>query len=100
LLKELGAIGQELQAIADQAAEGIRDPRSGAPRLADARGGLGRVEPDLGLAVVLQACEGVEEQQGLVRCPSAATSKLMDAVEFGEQGLAVERCRGRWPIEG
>jgi hypothetical protein len=33
---------------------------------------LGRIEPDLGLAVVLEAREGVEEQEGLVRGPPAA----------------------------
>jgi hypothetical protein len=33
-----------------------RDPVEGL------QGGLGRVEPDLGLAIVLQAGEGVEEQ--------------------------------------
>jgi hypothetical protein len=60
----------------------------------------GRVEPDLGLALVLEACKGVEEQQGLVRGPPAALGELADAVEPGEQGLAVEGCRGRCPIEG
>lgn len=58
----------------------------------------GRVEPDLGLAVVLETGEGVQEQQGLVRGPPAAAGELADAVEPGEQGLAVERGRGR--IEG
>jgi hypothetical protein len=49
---------------------------------------------------VLQAREGIEEQQCLVRGPPAAAGELTDAVEPGEHGLAVERYRGRWPIEG
>ena len=42
----------------------------------------------------------MEEQQGLARGPPTAPSELTDAVEPGEQGLAVERYRGRWPIDG
>ena len=49
---------------------------------------------------MLEASEGVWEQQGLVRGPLAPAGKLTDAVEPVEQGLAVERYHGRWPIEG
>ncbi len=101
---KLGAIGQEPYAIIDQAPVGIGDVRPAAPgpvatkqRVHDR---FGRVEPDLGLPVMLQAGKGVEEQQGLVRGPPAAAGELADAVEPGEQGLAVERYRGRWSIEG
>jgi hypothetical protein len=52
------------------------------------QGGLGGIERDLGLAVVLEAGEGVEEQQGLVWCPPAPLGELADAVEPGDQGLA------------
>jgi hypothetical protein len=40
---------------------------------------------------VLEASEGIEEQQGLVRCPPPDTGELADAVESGEQSLAVKR---------
>ena len=56
--------------------------------------GLGRVEPDLGLEIVLQASEGVEEQQGLVRCPSAVTSEAVGCRRTwraGSRGRAVPR---------
>ena len=102
-VEQVGAVGQLPQAIADETAVGVRGPRAGAPRPVDAQeglqGGLGRVEPDLGLAVVLQAGKGVEQQQRLVRGPPAAPGELTDAIEPGEQGLAVERYRGRCPIE-
>ena len=49
---------------------------------------------------MLEATEGVEEQEGLVRGPPAAAGELTDAVELGEQRLAVEWCRGRGSIEG
>jgi hypothetical protein len=48
---------------------------------------------------MLQAGKGIKKQQGLVRGSPAAAGELTDAVELGEQGLAVERY-GRWPIEG
>ena len=35
-----------------------------------------------------------------MRGAPAAAGELTNAVEPGEQGLAVERYRGRWPIEG
>jgi hypothetical protein len=99
----LGAVRQLPQAIADQAAVGVRDPRAGAPRPIDAQEGLhgrlGGIEPNLGLPVVVEASEGVQEQQRLVRRPPAAAGELTDAVEPGEQGLAVERYRGRSPVE-
>ena len=44
----------------------------------------------IGLPVMLEPREGIEEQQGLVGCPPAALAELADAVEPGEQGLAVE----------
>jgi len=40
---------------------------------------------------VLEAREGIEEQQGLVGCPPPALAELADAIEPGDQGLAVER---------
>ena len=36
---------------------------------------------------MLEASEGVEEQEGLVRGPPAAPGELADAVEPGEQDL-------------
>jgi len=98
-VEQVGAVGQLPQAIADETAVGVRDPRAAAPRPVDAQkrlqGGFGHVEPDLGLAVVLKAGEGVEQQEGLVRRPLPATSELTDAVEPGEQGLAAEWSRAR-----
>ena len=49
---------------------------------------------------MLQAREGVEEQQRFVRGSPAAAGELTDAVEPGEQSLPVERDRGWWLIEG
>ena len=49
---------------------------------------------------MLETSEGVEEQEGLVRRPPATTGELPDAVEPGEEGLAVERHCGKWLIEG
>jgi hypothetical protein len=43
------------------------------------------------LPVVLQASQGVEEEQRLVRGTPATAGELTNAVEPGEQGLAVER---------
>jgi hypothetical protein len=60
-IEQLGAVRQLPQAIADEAAVGIRDPRTGAPGPVDVQeglqGGRGPVAPDLGLAVVLEARE-------------------------------------------
>jgi hypothetical protein len=56
---------------------------------------FGRVEPDLGLALVLKAGKRVEGQQRFVWGTAAAAGKLTDAVDPGEQDLAVERHRGR-----
>jgi len=44
---------------------------------------------------MLEATEGVEEQERLVRGPPASAGELSDAIEHGQQGLAVERYRGR-----
>ena len=103
-IEELGAGGQVPEAVVDQATVGVGDVRPAAPgsvatkqRVHDR---LGRVEPDLGLAVVLQAREGVEEAGWFVRGSPAAAGELTDAVEPGEQSLAVERDRGWWLIEG
>ena len=97
-VEQVGAVGQLPQAIADETAVGVRDPRAGAPGPVGAQeglqGGLGRVDPDPSLAVVLQAREGVEEQLRFVRGSPPATSELTDAIEPGVQGLAVERYRG------
>jgi hypothetical protein len=47
-VEQVGAVGQLPQAVADEAAVGVRDPRAGAPRPIDAQeglqGGLSRVE--------------------------------------------------------
>ena len=58
-IEELGAGGQVPEAVVDQATVGVGDVRPAAPgsvatkqRVHDR---LGRIEPDLGLAVVLQA---------------------------------------------
>jgi len=76
------------QAIIDQATVGIRDVRTAAPGPVAAKervhDRLGRVEPDLCLPVVLEAGEGVEEQQRLMWGPPAAAGELTDAVELGE----------------
>lgn len=52
----------------------------------------------LSLAVVLQARERVEQQQGLVRGPAATAGELADAVEPGEQCVSVEPTRASWMI--
>jgi hypothetical protein len=102
-VEQVGGVAQLPQVIFDETAVRVRNPRAASPGSIDAQErqqhGLGRVEPYVGLAVVLEASEGVEEQQGLVRGSPAAAGELADAVESGEQGLAGERYRGRWRIE-
>ena len=62
--------------------------------------GKGRVLNVISVCRSVQDVKGVKEQQRLVRGPSAAAGELADAVEPDEQGLAVERYRGAWPIGG
>jgi hypothetical protein len=95
-VEQVGDVCQLPHAVGDEAAIGVRDPRAGAPGSVDAQqrlqgGPPGRVEPDLGLAVMLEPPEGIQEQEGLVRCPLAA---LLDWRMLSSRAIKVSRLSG------